>query len=120
MPLNPKIFTKILTDLCDVHGNAAVTDGYGHAAPADSVAFNTNVACRILPLLRKNQDLKTELKATISYYSLYIMPYIDPNGKKLNENHWLHINGDRYDIVEVLNPVIAGAPCELLLQRVKP
>jgi hypothetical protein len=112
--------TAILTDLADIYKNAATSDGYGQPTSLGSVQVGAAVACRLLPWkLGNSREFKTEKKVTISQYVLYMMPFVDA-GTPLNEHYWVVINGTKYNVIEVLNPVIVGAPCEIALERVKP
>jgi hypothetical protein len=117
--------SDILTDTCDIVQDAATKDDYGHSTSPASDPYAAAQACRVLPDTRRGTEWKNDKQGGFSKYLMYIMPI--PNNPITNQM-WLNIvnnpdpnnvNG-RYNIVEVVNPVIVGAPIELRLERIKP
>lgn len=118
MPKTLKLpLKKILTDTCDIYGNAVTPDNTGHSPGTAQMLLQPNQACRLLPLTIRAKEYKADKMASISRYTLYIMPIAN---FKFNEHHFVKVNGDMFNIIEVLPVVMLGAPHEITLERVKP
>jgi hypothetical protein len=118
---------KILIDACDIYRNNPVRDETGHEVDTGTVQIAANLKCRLLPVKsRKTQPGNPdESKVAVSRFTLYLMPPTFASGDVLDEHKVVRVTvfgsltpADYY-IIEVLPPVLVGAPVELTLELVK-
>jgi hypothetical protein len=117
--------SEILTDVCNIVADATQKNNYGHSTAPASDAYASGIACRILPDTRRGTEWKNQKQGGLSKYLMYLMPITN---NPISSQMWVQIvnnpdpnnvNGT-YNIIEVISPVILGAPIELRLERIKP
>ena len=108
--------TDIFDNLCDIKQNSAASNAYGHPQTVASVVVAAAVPCKLLPDIRRGTQPPVDPQAVRSRYILYLNPI---NGVTFTENLWVFVNGNRYKISEIIEPVIDGAPYEFRMERVK-
>lgn len=109
--------TDIFDNVCDIRQDDASTGSYGHTTNVAGTVLKSAVPCKLLPDTRRGVAPSSDKSSIVSKFILYINPVV---GVTFSENLWVVINTVRYDIKEVVEPVITGAPYELRMFRVKP
>jgi hypothetical protein len=117
--------SDVFDDVCSINSNANTTGTYGHTTQVAGATLASGVSCKLLPDTRRGINPGADKEAVVSKYILYLFPV--PN-VVLAENLWVMMttrNGvplptpQRYNIKEVVEPVVTGAPYELRMERVK-
>jgi hypothetical protein len=112
--------SEVFEDVCDIKQDSATTGVYGHPVVPTSNAGTVvapAVACKLLPDTRRGVAPGGDKHAIVSKYILYLFPV---PGVTFSEDMWVFIDNLRYNIVDIVEPVVKGAPYEFRMQRVKP